>query len=347
MIRRALPVFLFAAAMVALIYVYEDPERTVPQVPAKAQEVLSADDFLLDTFCTINIYEGGNEEVLEDARRLLRHYDELFSPEGEGSDIYRINSREEDSIRIEKDTAELFMSIGSVYESAGGDLEPAIEPLTELWNVKERTVPPSEAEIKEAASRVSHGGWHIEEDAQGAFYFHADDRELKVDVGAFAKGFIADRLKERLMESGVSSGIINLGGNVLCIGSRPDGSDFVIGIRYPDKEASGYIMSLDISDGSVVTAGRYERFFEYEGRTYHHIIDPKTGWPSESGLLSVTVTGQSSVICDALATTLFIKGRDEGLSYLEAYNSSNAADYEAYFIDEEMNITYSEDEADR
>ena len=341
MIRRALPVVLFALVILLIINVYE--KEPVPGAGEATEERrLSSDDFLLDTFCTISIYEGGDEAALESARELLRYYDRLFSPQGEGSDIARINERTEDCVIIAQDTAELFMSIESVYESAGGDLEVAIEPLTSLWNVKERTVPPDEREIEEASSKVFHGGWHIKESENGVYYFCADEKELKVDVGAFAKGFIADRLKQQLVADGVSSGIINLGGNVLCIGSRADGSPFLIGIRYPDNKEQGYVRSLEISDESVVTAGRYERFFEYEGRAYHHIIDTETGWPAESGLLSVTVTGESSAICDALATTLFVKGEEEGLSYLELYNDSYDACYEAYFIDEELDITYSE-----
>ena len=338
MIRRALPVVLFALVILLIINVYE--KEPVPGSGEAAEERrLSSDDFLLDTFCTISIYEGGDEAALESARELLRYYDRLFSPQGEGSDIARINERTEDCVIIAQDTAELFMSIESVYESAGGDLEVAIEPLTSLWNVKERTVPPDEREIEEASSKVFHGGWHIEGPENGVYYFCAEEKELKVDVGAFAKGFIADRLKQQLVADGVSSGIINLGGNVLCIGSQPSGEPFVIGIRKPGDEPDSISFKIEIDDGSVVTAGIYERYFEYGGRIYHHIIDPNTGYPVENELSSVTVTGDCSAICDALATTLLIKGMEEGSGYLSSFNERYGMDYRAYFIDKELNVT--------
>ena len=163
-----------------------------------------------------------------------------------------------------------------------------------------------------------------------------------MDVGAFAKGYIADRLKDILMDSGVSSAIINLGGNVLCFGKDRDGDSFKVGVRYPEHLSDEIAFTVEADDISVVTAGTYERYFEYEGRRYHHILDPATGYPADSDLCSVTVAGESSALCDALCTTLLIKGRDEGESWLRKYNQDNKTSYEAWFIDEDMNVTHTE-----
>lgn len=351
-IIRALPVILFGMAIILLILRYDrgmgqEAILGASEGSSRQQDYpMSRDSFLLDTFCSITLYEGGGSEALFSAQELLSYYDGLFSPNGPDSDIERINNRQSERIAIHRDTAELFESISDVYESAGGDLEVTIEPLTSLWDIKERTEPPKEEEIRAALQKIGYLRWDIEEDGDGNFYFVSEDPELRVDVGAFAKGFIADKLRDRLISEGARSGIINLGGNVLCFGKDMDGGSFEVGIRKPEPGASDYILKLKADDVSVVTAGIYERYFEYEGRMYHHIIDPKTGYPSESGLLSVTVVGESSAICDALATTLLIKGIDEGLSFLRQYNEDFEGSYEAYFIDEEMKVTDSKDAGD-
>lgn len=303
---------------------------------------MSRDAFLLDTYCTISIYEGGGSQALEEALKQLELYDRLFSPEGEDSDISRINNRQEDSLQIDPETAELFESVSSVYESAEGDFEIGIGALTDLWDIKERTEPPKASEIDEARKQVSYKGFQIEHREDGSCWFISSLKDLKVDVGAFAKGYIADRLKDILMDSGVSSAIINLGGNVLCFGRDRDGDSFKVGVRYPEHLSDEIAFMVEADDISVVTAGTYERYFEYEGIRYHHILDPATGYPADSGLCSVTVAGESSALCDALCTTLLIKGRDEGESWLRKYNKDNGTSYEAWFIDEDMNVTHTE-----
>ena len=340
---RALPVFILIGVLLSIMSMEGDRRSGSREDEGYP---LSADLFLLDTFCTITIYEGGGQEALQAAKELLGHYDLLFGPEGESSDIRRINERSTDRVAIDPDTAGLFESILPVYEAAGGDLEVTIEPLTELWDVKERTVPPDEQEIGSALSRICYGGWHIETDSDGHSYFVVEDPELRVDVGAFAKGYIADRLKDCLKEGGVSSGVINLGGNVLCFGSNMDGGDMHVGIRDPE-DSSSYIMEIPARDISVVTAGIYERYFEYDGVRYHHIIDPATGYPVQNELLSVTVTGESSVLCDALATTLLIKGTEEGMAFLQEFNEEQGSSYAAYFINRDREVIGSEDDKGR
>lgn len=303
---------------------------------------MSRDAFLLDTYCTISIYEGGGSQALEEALKQLELYDRLFSPEGEDSDISRINNRQEDSLQIDPETAELFESVSSVYESAEGDFEIGIGALTDLWDIKERTEPPKASEIDEARKQVSYKGFQIEHREDGSCWFISSLKDLKVDVGAFAKGYIADRMKDILMDSGVSSAIINLGGNVLCFGRDRDGDSFKVGVRYPEHLSDEIAFMVEADDISVVTAGTYERYFEYEGIRYHHILDPATGYPADSGLCSVTVAGESSALCDALCTALLIKGLDEGESWLRKYNQDNGTSYEAWFIDEDMNVTHTE-----
>ena len=142
----------------------------------------------------------------------------------------------------------------------------------------------------------------------------------KLDLGAIAKGYIADKMKAYLESVGIKSGIIYLGGNVLLIGSRPNGNTYKVGIQKPFDTEGSYAFTLDKSDCSIVTSGTYERYFEYEGRLYHHILDPKTGYPVDNGLSSITVITKKSTDADALSTMLFVMGPDAALSYAESHD---------------------------
>ena len=304
-------------------------------------EVLTRDTFLLDTFCEISIFRGGGEAAMEKGLGTLQYYNDLFSPDLEGSDLLRINRRGEGVSRVDirKETAELLRLGREFCVLSGGALEPAIKPLTECWDFTVQKEVPDAALLEERARDVKSLMWDVEEevDASGdtQYFFAAYDPAVRIDAGAFAKGFIADRVKDALTEQGVTSGIINLGGNVLLIGSKPDGSPFRVGIRADSAaqgEKAGYASEVSASDISVVTAGTYERCFEKDGVRYHHILDPKTGWPVQNGLTSVTVYGPESGVCDALCTAIFVLGEEKGQELLDAYDREHGGGYKAFFL---------------
>lgn len=303
--------------------------------PVTAEDVspegypIKRDVFLLDTFCEITIYDGGGEEALSEAIYELNRYDDLFNKSKEASDIYRINNRSEAAVSISQETADMLLTAREICGESGGRLEPAIKPVTDLWDFKEKKKAPSEEAVRSALSRVKSLAWDVDTEADT---FTAYDKDVQLDIGAFAKGFIADRIKDCLKENGVSSAIINLGGNVLCVGKRPDGEPFKIAVKEPGKSESSYSHIVDCDDNSVVTAGIYERCFEEDGMLYHHIIDPQTGYPVQNNLESVTVVGNESVICDALCTTIFVMGEEKGTEFLKAYNEKHGTDYEVIFI---------------
>ena len=154
-----------------------------------------------------------------------------------------------------------------------------------------------------------------------------------------AKGYIADRLKYELTSAGVTSAIINLGGNLMMVGSKPDGKPFKIGVMKPEAGSNENLTSFEISSASAVTSGSYQRFFEQGGVTYHHILDPKTGLPAESGLKSVTVVCENSAIADILSTALFVVGESEGRKLLEKFTRFGYYSYHAYFVDENFTVS--------
>ena len=149
-------------------------------------------------------------------------------------------------------------------------------------------------------------------------------KNTQVDLGGIAKGFIADKLKNYMVSEGVTSAIINLGGNVLTIGDN-NGDDFTIGIKKPfSKKENEYSAKIKIKDKSVVTSGSYERYFKKDGKIYHHILNPKTGYPVENNLNSVTIISENSEYGDAYSTACFVLGLDKGMKFIEQQNDTEA-----------------------
>ena len=299
------------------------------EAAAENEYPMTRDVYLLDTYCQLTTYEGGGQEALSAAVDALNDYDDTMNYSKEGSDIYNINHRSTNRVKISEDTAKMLGLARELCEETGGVLEPVIKPVTELWDFKDEQKVPDAALIKEALTKVKSLAWHIEGDE-----FVADDEAVRIDVGAIAKGFIADEIKTVMKDNGVTSGIINLGGNVLCIGERPDGTPFSIGVKDPGSE-DGYFVALELDDISAVTAGAYERCFVEDGIRYHHIIDPTTGYSARTGLESVTVVGPVSAICDGLSTSMFIMGKDKAEAFLADYNARHKSDYKAYYLAEE------------
>lgn len=297
--------------------------------------------FLLNTYVTVTIYEssslfpGKASRALEGSMELCRQYEDLLSRTKEGSDIYRINHRApgESCLQVDPDTAWVIEKGLEYSRLSGGAFTIAIEPLTSLWDFtgEDPHVPAGE-EIRERLPLVDDGEISV----------HGDMVELgkdgvRLDLGAIAKGFIADRMKEYLVENGVTSAVINLGGNVLCVGEKPGGEPFIIGLRRPFAGYSETVGALRVRDCSVVSSGIYERCFEEDGRFYHHILNPKTGYPYDNGLTQVTIISKDSVDGDGLSTTCFALGLEKGIQLLDSME-----DVCGIFMTEEGEIYCSE-----
>ena len=162
------------------------------------------------------------------------------------------------------------------------------------------------------------------------------DPAAAIDLGALAKGYVADRIRDYLEKQGVKRAFINLGGNILAMGTKPDGSDYNVGIQAPFKDTGEPITSVKVADKSVVTSGTYQRYFEADGKLYHHILDPRTGYPCENTLTSVTIITNSSLTADAFSTTCFLLGYDESMKMI-----SQMENVDAIFITNDNKIHYS------
>ena len=292
-------------------------------------------DFLLNTFVNIKIYDSTDSAVLDGAIALCRNYEARLSRTIETSEISKLNNRNSDqqTFTLSDETAELLRTALHYCEISDGAFDITIEPVSSLWDFTAETPElPDETTVKAAVTDIGYENLLLTGNTLSFL-----SPETRIDLGAIAKGFIADRIKEYLLEQGVNSAIINLGGNVLCIGTRPDASPFRIGLQKPFAEREETFATANVSDMSVVTSGVYERHFIINGTNYHHILNPKTGYPYDNGLISVTILSEHSVDGDGLSTTCFSLGLEKGMELVNSLDGIYGC-----FIDEDYNIYYSD-----
>lgn len=297
-----------------------------------SSEPLSYTGVTLDTVISIQIYDSKDEDLLEHCQSMCEEYEAKFSRTIETSEIAQINAAGGAPVEVSKDTATLIRK-GIYYgDLSNGAFDITIGSVSALWDFKsEDPAPPSQEALAEAVNHVNYKNIKVDGNTVRLL-----DSSAKLDLGAIAKGYIADRIKEYLEDEGVRHALINLGGNVLAIGGKPDGSSFNIGIQEPFHADGEPITSVYLKDQSVVTSGTYQRYFEKDGILYHHILNPSTGSPCNNGLSSVTIITDSSLTADALSTTCFLLGPEEGMKLVNQLDN-----VDAIFISTDNEITYS------
>lgn len=295
-------------------------------------------DYKLNTIVTITIYDSTDTDILNQAMALCDDYELLFSRTNEASELYQLNhgtlpTGADGYVTVSDDTYRL-IALGLKYSKMSeGAFDLAIAPLTSLWDfTSEEHIIPDAASIQAVLPLLHSENILLKEPDKIAFF----REDMGIDLGAIAKGYIADRIKDYLLSQNVHSATISLGGNVLCIGDKL-GTPFTIGIQKPFADRNETIATMKITDKSVVSSGVYERFFEKDGVLYHHILNPTTGYPYENGLIAVTIVADSSVDADALSTTCFSMGLDKGLTLI-----NSLTDTDAIFITKDDQIHYSD-----
>ena len=285
-----------------------------------AERDYSEQGIFFDTLVSVNIYGTKDKTVMEDCLILCEEYEQKFSRTIDTSEISKLNNARGEWVELSEDTIYLIEEAIRYSEMTEGAFDITVAPLAELWHVNDNEgIVPSEEEIKEAKSHVNYKLIEIDGNK-----IRLKDKEAKIDLGGIAKGYIADQLKELMLARGVKSAMINLGGNIAVIGTKEDGSNWNVGIQKPFADRNEVIGSVSIQDKTVVSSGIYERYFEYEGKIYHHILDPYTGYPSESDLEAVTIIGESSAIADALSTSCILLGSEKGMELIEGIPEAEA-----------------------
>ncbi len=246
------------------------------------------------------------------------------------SEIYRMN-HSDDSVEVSHDVYEWIKESLAICEDTDGALNPGIGVLAHLWDIGgDHARVPSKAEIKEAKNQIDAKAINIEETDKVSI----DPDKVQVDLGAVGKGAAADAVMRYLKSAeNISGALISVGGSLCVYGEKPDQSSWTVGIQDPRAEDGVMLGKVEVSGGTFVsTSGDYEKYIEQDGKRYHHILDSKTGYPSESGLISVTIVCESGIDSDALSTACFVLGMEKSLPILEKY------DAEAVFVDEEHGV---------
>ena len=268
--------------------------------------------FYFDTVVTITLW-GAPEGLMDEIWDACARYEQLLSRTIAQSDVSRINNAGGKPVRVDPETWEILRQAKEISALTGGAFSVTIAPVTSLWTftgTETNVIPTDEKRLSML---------HLVDDQQIALGDEGTvtlPAGMQIDLGGIAKGYIADKVAE-LIRGRVQGGIISLGGNIYTVGSKPDGSPFSVGVRDP-QSASGYLGILNTGDGTVVTSGTYERGFSFGGVRYHHILDPKTGWPSQSDLVSATFVMDSSMTADALATACIVIGSEKSLELATA-----------------------------
>lgn len=293
------------------------------------KEPISKTGIYFDTVISIDIYDSNNTSLLEQCFEYCKEFEETVSRTIETSEIYQINHANGNPVEVSDVTLELLKKGVEYGDLTNGKFDITIAPLSELWDFKNNTgTVPNEQDIKEALSHVNYKNIVIDGNM-----ITLTDPKSAIDLGGIAKGYMADRLKEYLTKQGVESALINLGGNILAVGSKPDGTPFHLGIQKPFDKHGVTITSVKTADSSVVSSGVYERYFKTDDALYHHILNSKTGFPYNNGLLGVTILSEKSVDGDALSTSCFALGLEDGMKLIQSLD-----DVDAIFVTDDYQL---------
>ena len=286
------------------------------------------DVFAMDTFMSIKAKDA-DDELLEDVETEITRLESLFSVTRPNSDIARLNA--EGKVEADADTVKLIEMAKNMCEMTNGALDISVYPVVLLWGFTNGNYRvPKNSEIKDALRFVDYAQIEINESIVQL------DEGMKLDLGAVAKGYTSDKICELLRENGVTSAVINLGGNVQTIGKRPDEKKWRVAVKNP-FETDKNLLVVEIEDAAVITSGNYERYFDADGKRYCHIIDSKTGYPADNGIVSMTVIGKSGFECDAMSTALFVMGPEKVIELWKTLD-----DIEMIYVTDEEKIYITE-----
>ena len=300
---------------------------------APTQELERTAFFAMDTAMEFTVY--GEANLLDEAKSIICSVEEQVSVTDEHSDIYAINHT--GSGKLSGNFAELMEQALELCRRTDGALDISVYPIVRAWGFTTGNYQvPDEETIQSLLPLVDYT--KIQYDASTGTVALLEGMEI--DLGSIAKGYAGQLAAQMLRERGVESALLNLGGNVQTVGTKPDGSPWQIGIKDPKGEDA--MMVLSIADQAVVTSGGYERYFEQDGQTYWHIMDPFTGRPADSGLISVTIVGDEGVVCDGLSTALFVMGLEKAANLW-----AQSGDFEAVFVTASGEVYITEGLRDR
>lgn len=323
-----------AAILLAIVFISsgiapgDEPDKVTE--PAIAAGVT----FAMDTVIEQKWYGEHGQETYDETEALLTALENQISLYKAGSEIDRINQNAGVSaVKVSEETFAMLKKAKELSLSSEGVFQLTIAPLSTLWGITGSSPKlPSGEEIEAAMALV--GDEHIILDEAEQTVMLAN-KGMAIDMGAVAKGAACDLIRAIALENGVTDGYVSLGGNMMIIGGRPDKTNFVFGVRDPRGESNEYFATVELPELTMATTGDYERYFEQDGKRYHHILDPRTGYPADSDLISVSVISKDGALADFLSTTLFIYGKETVLQNLDR------PEFDVIAVDKEKNVYVS------
>lgn len=278
--------------------------------------------YALGTINNITIYQRNSEEILQLAMQKVYDIDGKMSVFDENSEIFKVNKNA--GITQQKVSKDTFYVIKKAIEFSNKSekaMDITIKPLVDLWRLEYENMQISDDKVNQTLKLVDSNSILLDESTQSVFLQYENQ---SIDLGSIAKGYAADRIKAIFSDNGVENAIINLGGNIIVMGSNEDGKGWKVGVQNPDKERGISMGAVTLRNKAIVTSGGYERFQIINGKKFHHIINPKTGYPSDSGLKSVTIISDDAIDADALSTSVFVLGLKKASTLLKAFSSVDA-----------------------
>ena len=314
--------------------VYSRSESTIKNDSKTGSIITSQNSYQLNTVITISIYADKEvpNEVFTKLFEGIAYYENMISKTIVESELSQINeSAGVKPVIVSDEMMEIVLKGIQYAKNSNGLFDISIGPVVTLWGIgTDLAAVPSEVDLKNKLALVDYSKIIIDENENTIFLA---DKGMALDLGGIAKGYIADRVKDLILENSYESAIVNLGGNVLTVGVKPNGANWVIGVRDPEIDAVTELGAISVTGRSVVSSGIYERFFSEGDKRYHHIINPYTGYPEDNDLMSVSIISEFSVDGDALSTTVFLLGLEKGYEYIESLE-----DIEAIFIMKDRSI---------
>jgi thiamine biosynthesis lipoprotein len=283
----------------------------------KKDEAFKKQIFAMDTVMTLTAYGKKGEAGLQAAQDTINTLNAMLDPERTDSIVYELNRAQGETTPVSDEIAEMIDIAGTVYDRTNGALDLTIYPLVKLWGfIDGNYYVPTEEERAAELQNLSFD--QVVVDGTAGNFTVTMPSYAQISFGAVAKGCTSNEAIAAMRGAGVTSGIISLGGNVQTLGTKPDGSNWNVAIQDPDDTGS-YVGILSVGETAVITSGNYQRYFEQDGVLYHHIIDPDTGAPAESGLRSVSIVCESGPLADCLSPALYVLGEEKALDYWRTY----------------------------
>lgn len=273
------------------------------------------DVFAMDTYMTVKAYGSNGDAAVDAAVDEINRLDALLSTGKKDSEIGQINAN--NGGQLSEDGAVLMERSLELYKSTNGAFDVAIYPVMKAWGFTDGNYQVPDADTLKATLELVDPSLIDYDKETSTVSFKKDG--VQIDLGGIAKGYTSSRIMDIYKEKGVTSGLVNLGGNAQVFGTKPDGSLWRVAVQSPDSEDE-YLGVLETKDKAIITSGGYERYFEKDGVTYHHIIDPSTGYPADNGLISVTIVSADGTLADGLSTSLFVMGKDKATNYWKAHS---------------------------